>query len=91
MFNSIRLLVYLVLMTGSFLLLLPPLQSSPESVVSFLPMGVISTGIFTLSCLVEPRKEDNPLVHYGVISFKSVAFFVFAWLVFERVQTGVIS
>jgi len=86
----IRVTISLLIMMVSFLLIIPPVQSAPEPRISFYPMSLASTGLFVMSAFVVPRYEENSNLCFGLILLKGSSFFVFAWLLFERVSVGVI-
>lgn len=84
--KQVNYIISTVLIFISFLLIIPPVQSSPETSINFLPNGFLVLLLFIVGSIIKKRNGNS----FASIIVNSIAFFIYAWLVFSRIKLGVL-
>lgn len=70
----------------AFGLIIPPLQSTPESKLEPYPAVLVATVLFLLGCALAKWRPDR--CEMLLIGFKVIAFFMYGHILYWRVSEG---
>ena len=84
--RSYREVIAFVPLILAFWAIIPEVQSSPLTEVRFLPRGVVGPVLFAVAAILGKGQEAS----YVAIAIRGLLFFVFAYLVYERVCIGIL-